>query len=88
MAGSWKGIVNQDGKFIGVALLDNLGDAYEALEECYGMIHYLAKFISEEGTGGLGAPNKEIVAYAHEHYKDGLRFSPGIATEEEIDQLD
>lgn len=79
MAGSWKHIVNEDdGKFIGIRFLDNLGDAAEALEECYGMIHFLAKFISERGSGGAGLSNGEIITYANEHYKDGIKFSPGI----------
>lgn len=43
MAGSYQHIVNKDGSFIGVELLDNLGDAWEALEECYDMIQYLTK---------------------------------------------
>jgi hypothetical protein len=42
MAGSYKHIVNHNNEFIGVELLDHLGDAYEALEECYWMIKYLS----------------------------------------------
>jgi hypothetical protein len=38
MAGSYRHITNGDGSFRGVELLDNLGDACEALEECYDMI--------------------------------------------------
>lgn len=42
MAGSYDHIVDKEGRFIGTRLIDNLGDAYEALEECYGMIQWLA----------------------------------------------
>lgn len=42
MAGSYKHIVNADGSFRGTELLDNLGDAYEALEECFEMIQWLS----------------------------------------------
>lgn len=41
MAGSYKHIVNPDGSFRGTDLIDNLGDAYEALEECHLMIEHL-----------------------------------------------
>ena len=41
MTGGYRHIVNEDGSFRGVDLLDHLGDAYEALEECYEMIQYL-----------------------------------------------
>lgn len=42
MAGSYKHIVDKDNNFRGVELLDHLGDAFEALEECHAMIKYLA----------------------------------------------
>jgi hypothetical protein len=41
MAGSYKHTVNSKNGFIGVDLLDNLGDAWEALEECHWMIKHL-----------------------------------------------
>lgn len=41
MAGSYKHIVDDNNNFIGIDLIDNLGDAYEALEECYLMIKQL-----------------------------------------------
>ena len=43
MAGSYQHIVNGDGSFRGTELLENLGDAYEALEECYEMIQWLTQ---------------------------------------------
>ena len=68
MAGSYGHIVGKDGGFRGVDLIDNLGDAYEALEECYGMIWWLAQ---QQG----GNPT-EAIGQAEEHYKDGLAMSP------------
>ena len=49
MAGSYRHIVEDDGSFRGMDLIENLGDAHEALKECYEMIQYL--------TGG----NKEKI---------------------------
>ena len=60
MAGSWKHLLRNDGTFRGIELLDNLGDAYEALEECYGMILWLA--------GG----DWSVIADAEQHYRDAL----------------
>ena len=41
MAGSLNQIVGADGKFT-MDLIENLGDAYEALEECYTLIYELS----------------------------------------------
>jgi hypothetical protein len=69
MAGSYYHITDDEGKFIGTELIDNLGDAYEALEECYGMIMYL--------TGG----DKDKISDAELHYKDGLRLGKSDQSE-------
>ena len=42
MAGSYNHIVDEHNNFIGTDLLDNMGDAYEALEECYKIIQSLS----------------------------------------------
>lgn len=65
MAGSYGHITNSKGQFVGVELLENGGDTYEACEELYGMIWFLA--------GG----DKKKVKEAHEAYQLGLRLSPG-----------
>jgi hypothetical protein len=62
VAGSYKHIVNDQGRFIGVSLLDHLGDAYEALEECYGMIQWLAQ------------GDRSRVEQARQSYKAGLEI--------------
>lgn len=41
MAGSYRHITNDDNSFRGIDLIDNLGDAHEALEECHAMIQQL-----------------------------------------------
>ena len=69
MAGSYRHIVDNENNLLlsGEAHLDNLGDAYEALEECYDMIQYL--------TGG--DKRKIYVAWAQGHLKKRV---PGIET--------
>jgi hypothetical protein len=42
MAGSYHHIVDEKNEFQGVDLLDNLGDAHEALEECHFMIKHFS----------------------------------------------
>lgn len=42
MAWSYRHITNSKNEFIWIELIDNLGDAYEALEECYGLINILS----------------------------------------------
>lgn len=84
MAGSYNHCVHHDndvsaedqGKFRGVDLLDHLGDAYEALEEMYGMIWWLASFTGSDDV-------KALVEVARQNYKDGLKMSPGIKLRED-----
>jgi len=42
MAGSYRHITDSENNFCGLESIDNLGDAVEALEECYYMILQLA----------------------------------------------
>ena len=60
MAGSYSHITSKSGKFIGTSLLDNMGDAYEALQECFGMIQVLANF------------DQECIVDAEQRYEEGL----------------
>lgn len=64
MAGSWGHIINGDGGFIAADefpdMIENLGDAYEACEQCYGMVMFLAN----------GDPAK--IEEARERYLEGL----------------
>lgn len=75
MAGSFGHITDDAGQFIGIALIENLGDAYEALEECFGMIHVLSG----------GDPNK--IEDARRRYREGLE-SGGINKNFEDDEDD
>ena len=43
MAGSYRHVTNSDGSFRGLDLIENLGDAYEAIEEMHDMIRWFAE---------------------------------------------
>jgi len=77
MAGSYNHIVTDDGNLmsndqmmISGAMIENLGDAYEAIEELYGMIWYLA--------GMHPGKEKMAVEEARQNYQDGLRIAKKI----------
>lgn len=79
MAGSWQHMTTKSGKlrnnetFCG--MVENLGDAYEAAEECYGMIWWLASALARDSAGNDGS-RKAILSYireAEESYRDGLK---------------
>lgn len=72
MAGSYKHAVTDSGKLLSneraAGMLENFGDVYEALQEMYGMIWYLA------------AGNADAVEEARQNYRTGIEtFSPGIS---------
>lgn len=48
MAGSYRHVTDADGSFRGIDLIDNLGDAYEALEEMHDMIAWFAETCDPE----------------------------------------
>ena len=77
MAGSYSHCVDDQGRFQGVKLLDDLGDAYEALEEMYGMIWWLADQVRD--LDPFGPNTAKIVEEARQEYKDGIEISPGYA---------
>jgi hypothetical protein len=70
MAGSYKHCVAEDGQLLTPeqfsGMIENLGDAYEAIEEMYGMVWYLA-----EGDASR-------VEAARQRHTTGLGLSPGI----------
>lgn len=70
MAGSYNHIVDKNGALRGINLLENWGDMYEAIEECYGMIWYLAS--------GDAARVEE----ARRNYQKGLELAPQKQSEE------
>lgn len=94
MAGSYGHCVSDDGQLLEngdlVAMIENLGDAYEAINEMYGMIWLLADAWAKSGdlevylATSLGAkdrsveiPPEKVVEWAREHYRKGLEVSPG-----------
>ena len=66
MAGSYKHIVDNENKFIGIDLIDNLGDAYEALEECHALIRILS------------GDSKQKIFEAHRQYMTELQSDYGM----------
>jgi hypothetical protein len=69
MAGSYLHIVGRTGRLLSETnlpkMLENDGDVYEAIEEMYGMIWWLA-----DG-------NANDVEIARRHYLQGIQKSPG-----------
>ena len=61
MAGSYQHIVDSNNAFQGTDLLDHLGDAHDALEECWHMIRWLTggdrRKIHEAWLEGYARPN-------------------------------
>lgn len=82
MAGSYNHCVNEEGKLLNNenlnGMLENGGDVYEAVEEMYGMIWWLADKLSN-------ADKERSALYwvdaARMQYQDGLDLSPGVEDE-------
>lgn len=72
MSGSYRHVVDSHNNFRGLDSIDNLGDAYEAIEEMYDMIQYLS-----------GGDLRKI----HEAWRDGhygKRMPNRVAEEPEL----
>jgi len=71
MAGSYNHCVSDDGQLLRPTRADfqnqveNLGDAFESIEEMFGMIWYLA------------SGDADRVELARQHFRRGLEMSPG-----------
>lgn len=85
MAGSYNHVVKDDGNLGSNAwiagMVENGGDVFEAVEEMYGMIWYLAGGPFDEGTGIIGThPDtiKAVVEEARQNYKAGLEISKRV----------
>lgn len=84
MAGSWNHMTTSGkGKFLNnenfCGMIENLGDAYEAAEECYGMVWWLAERVAfRDDPTTAEAPSREavldVVRQAIANYKDGLKL--------------
>jgi hypothetical protein len=93
MAGSYNHCVKTDGeKDLGKLLVPQelcsmlecmSGDVYEAVEEMYGMIWYLAENYARSLEAAQGEDEgvhstAGMVEDARQHYQEGLALSPGI----------
>lgn len=78
MAGSFNHVTTKKGKLISPekfpSMIENLGDAYEVIEEMYGMIWVLAENIANDSFGA-GAGPKIYVEGAEDAYKRGLEVA-------------
>jgi hypothetical protein len=74
MAGSYNHIITDQGNLVSnetfVKMIENLGDAYEDVEEMYGMIWWLAK----PATGDVSSP-EVLVEQARQNYEEGLKLA-------------
>lgn len=74
MAGSYAHMTTDSGKLRNVGgfhgMLDTGGDVYEAAEECFGMVHWLAKQL-ESFTN---IPRADWVSQAQANHAEGLRL--------------
>lgn len=76
MAGSWNHMTTRSGKLLNnknfCGMIENLGDAYEAAEECYGMVQVLAHQLALTDPGTRD--RREWVRWAAAHHDEGLGF--------------
>lgn len=98
MAGSYLHCVDKDGKLYAPKTLTGMlecssRDVYEAVEELYGMVWYLANELhdlddevsSSEWHEDASHSTAENVEIARQNYREGLKLAPGLNahTEEE-----
>lgn len=82
MAGSWNHMTSRTGKLLSntnfTGMVENLGDAYETAEECYGMVWWLADRVAGLLDPTPDGPPREfvrdIVKQAEANYQDGLKI--------------
>lgn len=87
MAGSWGHMTNRhgapyDGNYGAGSALENGGDYQEALEQCFGMIWWLAREVTLlRAPSWPVEPPRDAVLFEIEHarkrYKDGIRYGRG-----------
>lgn len=89
MAGSYRHVTSsKTGKLVAptdsIGGVENLGDAYEAIEEMYGMIWWLASQWDHDldqlkgvGPYDVAASVAQFVEEARQNYREGLEVSPG-----------
>jgi hypothetical protein len=80
MAGSWNHITDNEQRLrYDDHTIENLGDAIEAFEECYGMVWWLAARLVE--ARGYSADDltaiRNVIEDAQSNYGDGVRLGMG-----------
>ena len=82
MAGSYSHATTNNGRLRSnqsfPQLVENLGDAYETVEEMYGMIHYLASMVERLSPAEYPKTHEQIVEEARKNYRRGIQMSPGV----------
>ena len=77
MAGSWQHMTTKSGKLRNNETfcdqIENGGDFYEALEECYGMVQWLAAQLAD-ACPDTAHSRADWVDIAQANYQDGLRL--------------
>lgn len=78
MAGSWEHMTTRSGKLRSnetfTGMIENLGDAYEAAEQCYGMVQFLAERLAGLDTEPCRLSRQEWIGEAREYYRTGLKL--------------
>lgn len=90
MAGSYLHAVDSQGRLLHSTNMgsatENGGDAYETIEEMYGMIWWLADVASRGSR--IGDRPSRLVALARDEYRTGIARSPGLQQEGEEEEDD
>lgn len=78
MAGSYNHVITKGGNLRDnesfVQMIENLGDAYEAVEEMFGMIWWLAWQAHVALDGSAKSP-EHFVERARQNYEEGLKIA-------------
>jgi hypothetical protein len=71
MAGSYRHLVNEDLQYIGLDLIENGGDAAEAIEELYGMVCWLAS----QAAIRTGRTYAQVIGEAQANWETGITLA-------------
>jgi hypothetical protein len=71
MAGSYRHLVNDDLQYTGLDLIENGGDAAEAIEKLYGMVCWLAS----QAAVRTGRTYAQVIEDAEANWKTGIALA-------------